>query len=303
MRLQTAVARYLRQLDADGKSPFTIEQVDRHLRFLVGWVEQTKRSAQLARLDHLDLAEFLVSRVARVRPDGRPKAASSVNALRSTLRSFFAYVEAAGYASHNAARLVRRARCSPGLPRPLSEEQTRALLETIVATKGRAAQRDHMLVLLMLRTGLRISSALGLGTDDVDLQRRELTLRSMKNNRPDAQPIPKALLGPLRRYLKGLPSGPLFPGAIPGRAVCSRQVRMRLGAYARRAGIVGPVSPHRLRHSFATDLLRRCGNILVVQHALRHRSAQSSTVYAQLDRVQVRDALDRLEVATPSVAS
>jgi site-specific recombinase XerD len=96
MRIADALDRYLVQLEADGRSPHTIAQARRHVRLIASWFNDAGHTGQVGEIDHEDIARFLASPAARCRPDGQPKKPSSTNALRSSVRAFFAYAHAAG---------------------------------------------------------------------------------------------------------------------------------------------------------------------------------------------------------------
>ena len=110
MRLLTVLDRYLVQLQADGRSPFWQSQVERHVRFLDRWMAEHRLPRDVRRITHEHIARFLASPEANTRLDGKPKRATSTNALRSSLRVFFEYANVAGHAPRNAAALVRRGR-------------------------------------------------------------------------------------------------------------------------------------------------------------------------------------------------
>src|SRR6187397_1323555 len=116
MKLEDALARYTTQLEADGRSPHTIGQYQRHVGLLGAWLG----SPEIETIAHEDLARFLASANARTRPDGKVKRATSANALRTSLRTFFRYAHEAGYCLANPARLIRRAMCGTAPPRALS---------------------------------------------------------------------------------------------------------------------------------------------------------------------------------------
>jgi site-specific recombinase XerC len=283
MRIHTAASRYVRQLRADGRSPHTIAQVSRHVGVLARWLVAHRLPTDVRRVTHEHIARFLVSRDATCRPDGEPKKATATNALRSSLRTFFAYVHSAGYAPRNAAALVRRAKCATPPPRALPEADCRRLLATLAASDDEHAARDHLLFRLLVETGLRIGSALALEVRDVDLAAGELTLRQMKGDRPDRVEVPRGLRGQLRAYLRGRDEGALFVGR-GGRPMTARHARRRLAVWLRRAGVERHASPHSLRHSFAVFVHGRTGDLLQVQRALLHRSMTSTAVYCRSER-------------------
>jgi site-specific recombinase XerD len=276
MNLQEAIDAYVLQLDADGRSQHTIGQARRHLRLFAANAP--------AELTPTTVATFFASDAARIRPDGRPKRATSVNALRSSIRTFFAYAHAAGWTPTNPARLLRRARTGTPPPRALSEAERDRLLERLAAADGPLARRDEMLVCLLLGSGLRIGSAVGLDVGDVDLERGELAIRSAKGDRPETVYLSSDLVVRLRRFIGGRTDGPLFSTAC-GVRLTTRQAARRFAA------LEAPGSLHGLRHSFATALLARTGDLALVQAALRHRSIASTTVYAKTPAEKVRASL------------
>jgi site-specific recombinase XerC len=290
VRLEDALARYIVQIEADGRSPHTVEQYRRHILRLARWLREERRPSDVEEIDHETLAEFLVSPAARERSDGRTKSPISANALRTSIRTFFRFTCDAGYSPSNPARLVRRALCGSPPPRALSDEESGALLAALSQRTGPEARRDRALFVLMLGSGIRLGSALALNIDDVDLERGELQLRRTKGDVPTTLPLARTVCDHLRLYINGRTAGALFPGRN-GAAMCARHVQRRLDLWRVRAGIRRHLKPHDLRHTFAIRLYHKTRDLLLVQQALRHRSITSTTVYAQSDDSRLREAL------------
>ena len=242
MRISEALRGYLLQLDADGRSVHTRAQYARHVGLLAAWCGD----AQVDRIDHELLARFLVSDEARLRPDGRPKKATAMNGLRSSLRTFWGWAYSAGHVARNPACLIRRARCGDPPPRALSDADQRRLLEVLAGATGEAAERDHALIATMLGTGIRLGSALGLDVEDVDLDRGELLLRQFKGDRVEVAFLPPRVRDHLARFVGGRTTGPLFRSRH-GRRLCARQATARIPA-----GWSGPGSGPGARTSCAT---------------------------------------------------
>ena len=225
MQLEEALSAFVRQLEADGRSPHTVGQYRRHVRLFARWIGDR----EIDEVEHEDIARFLSSEAVRGRHGGGARKPTSANAIRSSMRVFFGFVHAAGYAPTNPARLVRRARCGTPPPRALSQAEEDRLLA--VLSKGNA--RDRMLFSLMLRTGVRLGSALGLDVEDVDLERGELSLRTMKGSRQDTVVLPRVVRDDLRAWIGDRVAGSLFesyPGcrATPqDRAKATRSVTSR----------------------------------------------------------------------------
>ncbi len=286
MRLHDALDQFVLQLQADGRSEHTIGNYRRHVALLARW---------LGTNDDLDdvtpqtLARFLTSDMARLDANGVARSASTVNAIRTSLRVAFVWLHDAGLVRTNAARLVRRAICAPPPPKTLSDDEIDRLLATIANDPTPEGKRDHALFSLMAWTGIRLSSAIGIDVEDVDLARAEILLRRVKRDRTE-----RVLLGPrtvdlLATYLCGRRSGPAF-SAFHGGVLGRRQAARRLELWLERARL-----PHRgahaLRHSFATALYQRTGDVLLVKEALGHRSVVSTLVYARPDAGRLRRAM------------
>ncbi len=290
MDLQDATSKYLAQLAANGRARDTHDQHARHLSLLDRWLAATHRPRALADLTPDVLAAFLISDAARLRPDGEPKRATSMNCLRSTLRCFTAYCHDAGLTAADAGRLVRRARCSAGPPRAPGVRDVQRLLATIDKAAGAAARRDRMLVSFLAATGSRLSAALHVRRGDVDLPRGEVVLNRTKNSSPYVVPLTRALARELAAYLRGLDGDLLFAGHA-GHPLGRRQAARRLDEWLRVAGLAGRFSAHGLRHYRALTAYAACHDLLAVKELLGHRSVTSTCTYARLDQLRLRAAL------------
>ena len=288
MGIDEALRRFLVQLEADGRSEHTRRQYARHVRLLGSWIDRQGRRRGVEAVCHEDLAGFLASDHARLSGRGEEKKATSLNALRSSLRCFFRFLHEAGYVPENPARLIRRARCAGPPPRGLGETDQKRLIATLQKDAG--GSRDHVLFLVMMRTGIRVGSAVALRVEDVDPDTGEIVVRRAKGDAPDVTYVKGQALKVLRGYIRGLEDGPLFPGPS-GRPITARHVRRRLSYWLQQAGIDRPGSPHSLRHGFAQRLYERTGDLLLVQRALGHRSIASTTVYARASRRRLLAAL------------
>ncbi len=290
MQIQVAIAAFQAQLEADGRSEHTRKQYARHAASLERWLARTNRSTDLSRLDHRDVAEFVAAPEARDRPDGRRKKATSTNALRTSMRCMFAFLADSGLLPSNPARMLRRARCSPPPPRALHPEDEARILAAIKADGSDAARRDRALIVLLIGSGIRISPALQLRVEDLDLDRGSARIARDKNDREHEVVLAPHVVAELRALLGDRVSGPVFEGQ-DGRPLTVRHAQRRFTDWLQRAGVARHVTLHGLRHAFGSRLLARCGNLRLVQRAMGHRSITSTTVYTQVDAAEVRAAL------------
>ena len=287
MQLQDAIQGFLLQLQADGRSPHTIGQYRRHGNALVNWLADTGADTDVVALTPDTIAKFFASDAARTSCRGGAKKATSANAMRTSVRCLAKHLHDAGLVATNPARLLRRARCAPPPPKALRDDEQARLLATLAAATGPEADRDRMLAELLLGTGIRIGSAIALDIEDLDLGHGELTLRTAKNNRPTTAVLPTAIAEKLKAFLGTRTTGPLF--TANDHRVSVRNVQRRIAGWFQAAGITGR-SAHSLRHSFATGLLAKTGDLRLVQAALNHASVVSTTIYAQVDRITASKA-------------
>ena len=280
MRLTNALSSYLLQLEADGRSVHTVGQYRRHIRALSAWLGPDR---DLDSITTSDLARYMVA------PETTAdRSSATLNAVRTSLRTFFAYLHAAGFSRSNPARLLRLALRTPAPPRGFSAAEIDRLNATLARATGACARRDQILLATMLLAGLRLGSALALDCDDVDLERRELVVRVAKRDQAERVMICRELADRLRVYLVGR-RGALF-STCEGARLGKRQAQRRIEIWLRKAGI-DHGSAHSCRHAFALDLYRRTGQVLLVQRALRHRSIASTMTYARASDDALRTAL------------
>lgn len=164
------------------------------------------------------------------------------------------------------------------LPDILSGTEVDKLLEALESTTYRA------IVMTAYAVGLRISEVCRLETGDIDAKRKVIHVRHAKGGRDRYVPLPERVLFTLRAYWKEVrPTGSyLFPGHQPGTCISHAAVRKNLKAAADKARIKKLVTPHVMRHSFATHLLELGTDIRVIQMLLGHRSIRTTLRYTRV---------------------
>jgi integrase/recombinase XerC len=290
MDLLDALEDFLRQCEANGRSPHTIRQYERHIGLLASWARSTGRSTTLANFDHRFVALFLASPAVTRSATGSARKPSSANALRSSLRTFFAYARAAGFLERDPARLVKRAKTGSSAPRGLTVEQRDRLLTALATARDEEGHRDRVLFTLMLGSGIRVGSALALDVSDLDLADGRVRLRRMKGGGEHDVFVSDRVGAELALLMGDRTQGPIFL-ARGGRRITMRQVQRRLAQWLVTAGIQGRFSPHSLRHTFATELYHRTGDVALVRAALGHASITSTMIYARVDQQRLREAV------------
>ena len=229
--------------------------------------------------DLLSLRQFVA--------DQRTQGLSKVTVARrvAAIRSFFRFLHREGFVSSNPSLGLMRPKLDRHLPAFLSEEEATRLVE---APKGDhfAAARDRAILETLYSAGLRVSELVGLRVRDVDLIGG--TLRAMGKGRKERLvPMGSYSVQAIRRYLATLtpeqsdPERPLFQNRLRGR-LTDRSVRRILNRYLGQVSVTLKVSPHALRHSFATHLLDRGADLRSVQELLGHSSLTTTQIYTHV---------------------
>ena len=189
--------------------------------------------------------------------------------------------------------LVPFARREKKLPTLLSQDEVRAMLSSI------AHGRDRVVVTVAYACGLRVSELAALRVKDVDGARKLLHVHAGKGRKDRLIPLSDSLLKLLRNYWRVYrPEEWLFPGERNGTHVDTRTIQRAVKDAAKAAGITKVVTPHVLRHCFATHMLEAGIDLRVVQSLLGHNSAVTTFRYHHMTRAVVtatRSPLDILE--------
>jgi site-specific recombinase XerD len=179
-----------------------------------------------------------------------------------------------------------------GLPRGLDADHVRVLLESC-DTDTANGRRDLAILLLLVRLGMRRGEVAALRLDDVDWRAGELLVRG-KGPRVERLPLPADVGEALAGYLRDGRPGDAETRAVfmrvraPRAALTPAGVTQVVVAAGRRAGL-GEVAPHRLRHTAASELLRRGAPLAEIGQLLRHRTELTTAIYAKVDRDRLRE--------------
>ena len=281
--MKDPVAGFLRHLAVEkNASPHTVRSyradLDDFTRFLAG----AERRA-LARVDGRAVRAYLASLHAR-----GLDAATAARRL-ATLRSLYRFLVRRGEVPTSPARDVR----GPRLPRKLVSflpiDEAAQLMDGR-ALGGRGRDRDLAILELLYASGLRVSELAGLDVDDLD--RAESTVRVVGKGRKERiVPFGSRAARALERCLAGRDRGPLFVNARGGR-LSTRSIRAIVHRAARAAGITRRVSPHTLRHTFATHLLDAGADLRAIQELLGHSRLSTTQRYTHVSADQLMRVYD-----------
>jgi len=216
------------------------------------------------------------------------------------IRSFAKYLEREGHGGVAALGAVRSPKVERRLPRPLPVAA--ALAMTAPETRAGEARepwvlaRDAAVIALLYGSGLRISEALGLSAEDAPLPGTDEVRVTGKGGKVRAVPVLPAVAGAVAAYLAACPHsldphGPLFVG-VKGGPLSPRVVQYAVAGLRGALGLPESATPHALRHSFATHLLARRGELRAIQELLGHASLSTTQLYTKVDAARLMSAFD-----------
>jgi integrase/recombinase XerD len=245
-----------------------------------------------------DVADFLEA-LARGDGDGRaPASPATIHRKSACLRSFYRHLRRDGLLDTDPTATLSTPRRSRKLPQVLTRGEIEKLLSQPRGTNP-AALRDRALLELMYACGLRASEAIGLELMDVDLQEGVLRARG-KGSKERLVPIGQAALKALRGYLergrpalvKGAPEAHLFVN-FRGGELTRQGLYKIVRRHAVTAGLADRMSPHTLRHTFATHLLAGGCDLRSVQEMLGHADVSTTQLYTHLSSERLKDVYFR----------
>lgn len=224
----------------------------------------------------------------------------------ATLRSFYKWLVKRGASETNPMLLIRTPKQTKRLPKAISVEQVEKLLSA-PDNRETLGARDRAILETLYSTGVRVSELVDLDRTDLDHGTQTLHIRG-KGKKERIVPLGSHAMAAIRHYLTLLepdprfldlrnramnePSVPLFINKNGGR-LSSRSVRRKLDKYLKEAGLDPAISPHTLRHSFATHLLDNGADLRSVQELLGHQSLSTTQIYTHLSSMRLRTAYDQ----------
>ena len=277
-------------------SPKTVEAYARDasqfLAFLAKHLGGKVTLARLVKLAPADVRAFLASR----RADGI--GSRSLMRALAGMRSFTRYLEREGKGRVSALSAVRAPKIAKTLPKPIAVGAAKQLADVdLRAGEEREPwvfARDAAVLALLYGSGLRISEALGLKRKEVPAPGRgDAVTVTGKGNKQRMVPVLSQVLVLIADYVKLCPydlppDGPLFVGARGG-PLSPRIVQLAMARLRGALGLPETATPHALRHSFATHLLARGGDLRAIQELLGHASLSTTQIYTAIDAERLMD--------------
>jgi integrase/recombinase XerD len=288
------ISRFLDYLAVErGLAKNTLDAYGRDLARYAGYLDE-RGVLDATHADEPMVSGFVASLSRSEYEEGKRYSPSSVARALAAVRTFHLFLLREGEASANPSEGVVRPKVPRTLPRPLSQKE----IEAILAAPGDADPagiRDRAILEALYGAGLRISELVGLDVDEVDLDDGSVRVMG-KGSKERIVPIGRFAVTALKSYLtRSRPSlaGPksgaaLFLNQRGGRLTRQGATRL-LKRAATRAGLTKRVTPHTLRHSFATHLLEGGADVRVVQELLGHATLATTQIYTLVTGQRLRD--------------
>lgn len=280
-----------------GLSEHTVAAYRRDIRSWLEFCGQSGIDPAVAQPEHV--TQYLGRLREGEPPAARPLRPSSVARMLVSLRSLYRFLAAEGRVPRDPTATVPAPRPPRSLPKAIPVDDVARLLDAPPSTP--LGKRDAAILEVLYGAGLRISELVALDVDDVDLdpERGSVLVRSGKGGKGRQVPLGRHGRDAVAEYVTDVrpelvrkarrpPGGALFLNARGGRL--SRQGCWKaLKAHAEAVGLADQVSPHTLRHSFATHLLDAGADIRVVQELLGHASVSTTQIYTLVSETKMRE--------------
>jgi integrase/recombinase XerC len=265
-------------------APLTLEAYSRDLSgFLAFLGTHTGGPVNVATLKEMRGADIRAWMATRREADIQSR--SLARAL-SAIKSFFRFLEREGVMATEALNVIRTPKAKKSLPKALTVLEAKTAIATVEEMEDRpwVAARDMAVLSLCYGAGLRISEALAVSRSDLDTNVLRVTGKGGKTR---VVPLIEAVRASIETYLKLCPfpltpTQPLFRG-VKGGTLSPRLIQLRVVQLRSALGLPRSATPHALRHSFATHLLGRGGDLRAIQELLGHASLSTTQIYTAVD--------------------
>ncbi|MHA2227016.1 MAG: site-specific tyrosine recombinase/integron integrase [Candidatus Hodarchaeales archaeon] len=268
-----------------GYSPKTIREYSYDLKMFEKNFAKRVSNRTLDLATTSDLRQFLL-----VLKREKSYAPRSIHRKICSLKSFFKFLKKEGYIEHNPAENVESPKIPKSLPKTISIDETLKLLS---APKNK---RDKVILLLLYGTGLRVSELSNLDVDHLNLENRTIQIIGGKGNKDRIIPLPDLIIPTLKEYILSHRNGIQDPALILNRSkqrLTSRSIQRVVKKYRIAAGFQDKIlTPHTLRHAFATHLLSNSVDIRVIQELLGHASLSTTQLYTHVSLEHLKKSFD-----------
>jgi integrase/recombinase XerD len=275
-----------------GLSENTLENYTRDIQKLVRFLEEQEINTSPIKISDETVQQFVYEIAKKVNPRSQAR-------IISGLRSFFDYLVFEKYRKTNPTDLIETPKIGRKLPDTLSHEEIETLLATIDLSKPQG-ERNRTILETMYSCGLRVSEAITLRISDLFFDEGFIRILGKGNKErfvpihPQAQKYIEIYIKDIRSHIK---VDPKFEDTLflnrRGKGLTRQMIFMILKELGIQAQIGKKISPHTLRHSFATELLKNGADLRAIQQILGHESITTTEVYVHLDKSYLKDVVQK----------
>lgn len=285
---EAVIAQYLDNIWMEkGLSRNTLESYGRDLAHFAVWL--APKGVELLAVSSELMQAYLAHRYEK------KLSSRSTARLLSCVRGFYRYMVREGRLAENPLSLIESPKLSPGLPNSLSEADVESLLAAPDINEP-LGLRDRTMLEVLYACGLRVSELVGLTMTQVNLRQNVVRVVG-KGSKERLVPMGEEAALWLARYLRearpillnGMPEEILFP-SLRAQPMTRQTFWHRIKHWAKVAGIQKPLSPHTLRHAFATHLLNHGADLRVVQLLLGHSDLSTTQIYTHVARLRMKES-------------
>ncbi len=256
-----------------------------------------KTEIPIGEIDHLTIREWMSSL------HGASKKKTSIARKLASLRTFFQFLVREGILENNPAKLVATPKIEKKLPNHLSIEDAVRFIETPDMTTELGI-RDRAILEFLYATGMRVGELVGLNLKDIDFREKSVRVTGKRRKQrilPFGEPALQALLHYLSEarpiFLNNSPPATRDDKAVflnyKGTRISTRSVGRMVDKYIKRCADIHDISPHSLRHSFATHLLDQGADLRDIQELLGHARLSTTQIYTQVSMEKLIEVYDR----------
>ena len=300
--MNTKIKSFLYYLTTEkGSSKNTTEAYKNDLS---GFANFVTKNLEIDNIDDLEISQITKKTIEDYVKwlNSREYSRATVARKIAALKSFVNFLVETGDLTKSPILDIESPKTIKSLPKPLLAKEVDAILTAAKENSSIEGYRDSAMLSLMYWTGLRVSELIALNIDNLYLAENEPYLRCYgKGDRERTMPIPDQALESVKYYLREIRHNFVRNNSELGVFVNMRGERLTrqgywliLKAYVKKAGITSNVTPHTLRHSYATHLLRGGASIRAVQELLGHANVSTTQIYTQLANQDLKDAYEEV---------
>lgn len=300
--MNTKIKSFLYYLTTEkGSSKNTTEAYKNDLN---GFANFVTKNLEIDNIDDLEISQITKKTIEDYVKwlNSREYSRATVARKIAALKSFVNFLVETGDLTKSPILDIESPKTIKSLPKPLLAKEVDAILTAAKENSSIEGYRDSAMLSLMYWTGLRVSELIALNIDNLYLSENEPYLRCYgKGDRERTIPIPDQALESVKYYLREIRHNFVRNNSELGVFVNMRGERLTrqgywliLKAYVKKAGITSNVTPHTLRHSYATHLLRGGASIRAVQELLGHANVSTTQIYTQLANQDLKDAYEEV---------